>query len=76
MSGRFGFIDHEWCPLPGDTVTLQQILSAFGVVTQMILDNPHLLDMGFNCSRGFSGFECAAIRSGRVKTSAAGRWGL
>jgi arylsulfatase A-like enzyme len=57
MSGRFSFIDHEWCPLPGDTLTLQQILSAFGVVTQMIADNPHLMEMGFNYSRGFNGFE-------------------
>jgi arylsulfatase A-like enzyme len=40
MSGRISFIDHEWCPLPQDTVTLQQILSASGVAPQMIVDNP------------------------------------
>ena len=57
MSGRFSFIDHEWCPLPNDTVTVQQILTASGVVTQLIADNPHLLEMGFNYSRGFGGFE-------------------
>jgi arylsulfatase A-like enzyme len=57
MSGRFSFIDSEWCPLPGETVTLQQVLSASGVVTQMIADNPHLFEMGFNYERGFDGFE-------------------
>lgn len=57
MSGRFSFIDHEWCPLPANTVTLQQILSASGIVTQMIADNPHLVEMGFNYERGFDGWE-------------------
>jgi arylsulfatase A-like enzyme len=57
MSGRFTFIDQEWCPLPEDTVTLQQILSNSGVVTYLIGDNPHLFEMGFDYSRGFHGFE-------------------
>lgn len=57
FSGRFSFIDHEWCPLPSDTITLQQILAGSGCVTQMIVDNPHLLEMGFNYARGFSGFD-------------------
>jgi arylsulfatase A-like enzyme len=57
MSGRFSFIDREWCPLPPETVTLQQVLSASGVVTQLIADNPHTFEMGFNYDRGFTGFE-------------------
>jgi len=57
MSGRFSFIDHEWCPLPRDTVTLQQVLSASGVVTQMIVDTPHLIEMGFNYERGFDAWD-------------------
>jgi len=57
MSGRFSCIDHEWCPLPQDTVTLQQILSASGVATQMIVDNPHLIEMGFNYERGFDAWD-------------------
>lgn len=57
MSGRFSFIDREWGPLPHDVVTLQQILGVGGVVTQMIIDNPHLLEMGYDYSRGFTGFE-------------------
>jgi arylsulfatase A-like enzyme len=57
MSGRYSCIDHEWCRLPDDTVTLQQILSASGIATQMIVDNPHLIEMGFNYERGFDGWE-------------------
>ena len=57
MSGRFSFIDHEWCPLPKSTVTLQQILSASGLTTMLIADNPHLLEDGFDYGRGFNGFE-------------------
>jgi arylsulfatase A-like enzyme len=57
MSGRFSFIDSEWSPLPPAIVVLQQVLSASGVVTQMISDNPHLFEMGFNYERGFDGFE-------------------
>lgn len=56
-SGRFSFVDHEWCPLPADTVTLQQVLSASGVTTQLICDNPHMVEMGFNYERGFDGWE-------------------
>jgi arylsulfatase A-like enzyme len=57
MSGKFGFIDKEWAPLPKETITLQEILTASGYTTQMIIDNPHLLEMGFNYDRGFSGWE-------------------
>ncbi len=57
MSGRFSFVDHEWCPLPKETITLQQILSASGVVTQAVVDNPHLIESGFNYERGFDGWE-------------------
>ena len=57
MSGRFSFIDHEWCPLPKGTITLQQILSASGIPTQMIIDNPHMIENGFNYERGFDGWE-------------------
>ncbi len=57
MSGRFSHIDHEWCPLPEETITLQQILSASGTVTQLISDNPHILEMGYNYQRGFDAFE-------------------
>jgi len=57
MSGRFSHIDHEWCPLPADTVTLQQILSASGVTTRAIYDNPHLTEMGYFYERGFESWE-------------------
>ena len=57
MSGRFSHVEREWCPLPPQTVTLQQVLTASGVVTQMIADNPHLIEDGFNYCRGFAGWE-------------------
>ena len=57
MSGRFSFIDREWGPLPDDIVTLQQVLSASGVVTQLIVDTPHMLEMGYNYSRGYDAWE-------------------
>jgi arylsulfatase A-like enzyme len=57
MSGRFSFIDHQWCPLPAETVTLQQILSAAGVTTQLVCDNPHLMEAGFNYERGYDAWE-------------------
>ncbi len=57
MSGRFSHVDHEWCPLPPHTVTLQQVLTTSGIVTQMIVDNPHLIEDGFNYCRGFAGWE-------------------
>lgn len=57
MSGRFSCVDHQWCALPKDTITLQQILSASGVVTQMIADNAHLVEDGYNYERGFDGWE-------------------
>ena len=57
MSGRFCHIDHEWCPLPAKTVTLQQILSASGVTTHAIYDNPHLTEMGYFYERGFGSWD-------------------
>jgi len=57
MSGRFSCIDHEWCRLPDDTITMQQVLSADGIVTYLVVDNPHMMEMGFNYARGFNAFE-------------------
>ena len=36
---------------------MQQVLGAAGYTTYLVADNPHLMEMGFNYSRGFSGFE-------------------
>jgi arylsulfatase A-like enzyme len=57
MSGQFSFIDHEWCRLPADTVTVQQVLSASGCTTMLIADNSHLIEDGYNYCRGFNGWE-------------------
>jgi hypothetical protein len=56
-SGKFCHVEREWCPLPAQTVTLQQVLTASGIVTQMVVDNPHLIEDGFNYCRGFMGWE-------------------
>ncbi len=57
MTGRFSFLTHLWQPLPADAITLQDVLTASGFVTQLIADTPHLIGEGFNYSRGFSGWE-------------------
>jgi arylsulfatase A-like enzyme len=57
MSGRFSFIDHQWGRLPQDWVTLQQLLTASGVRTHAIYDNPHLSEMGYNYERGFGSWD-------------------
>jgi arylsulfatase A-like enzyme len=57
MSGRFSCIDHEWCPLPADTVTLQQVLSSANVITQLTADTLHMFERGFDYGRDFAGYE-------------------
>jgi arylsulfatase A-like enzyme len=57
MSGCFGFTQYEWQPLPAEIIPLQQVLSASGLVTQLIADNPHLVEMGFNFERGFDAWD-------------------
>ncbi len=57
MSGRFSFIDSQWGPLSRQTITLQQILSASGITTMLIADNPHLVEDGNNYCRGFNGWD-------------------
>jgi arylsulfatase A-like enzyme len=56
MSGRFSCIEYAWQRLPADVLTFQEIMSASGVVTQMIADTPHILGEGFNYCRGFDGW--------------------
>jgi arylsulfatase A-like enzyme len=57
MSGRVSHVDRQWGPLPPEVVTLQQLLTASGIATQMIADNPHLQEDGYNYARGFAGWE-------------------
>lgn len=57
MIGRFSFTQYQWQPLPADAVTLPKLLSASGIITQMIVDTPHLIGEGFNYCRDFDGWE-------------------
>lgn len=56
MSGRFSCIEYQWQRLPDEVLTFQEILTASGIVTQMIADTPHILAEGFNYNRGWSGW--------------------
>jgi hypothetical protein len=70
MSGRFSCIEYAWQRLPADVLTFQEILSASGVVTQMIADTPHILAEGFNYCRGWDGWMwIRGQESDRWKTS-------
>ena len=56
MTGRFGFIEYDWSPLPRDVTVLQEVLSQAGYLTMMIADTPHILQRGAYFQRGFDGF--------------------
>ncbi len=56
MTGRFGFIEYDWSPLPRDVTVLQQVLTDAGYVTMMVADTPHILQRGSHFDRGFMGF--------------------
>jgi arylsulfatase A-like enzyme len=56
MTGRFGFIEYDWGPLPRQVTVLQQVLTAAGYVTMMVADTPHILQHGANFQRGFDAF--------------------
>lgn len=57
FSGRFSCLEHVWGPLPADTITLSQLLSASGVTSMAIFDNPHIMEDGNNYCRGFNGWD-------------------
>jgi len=56
MSGRFSCIEYAWQRLPAEVLTFQEVLSASGIVTQMIADTPHILAEGYNYCRGWDGW--------------------
>ncbi|MEK7269452.1 MAG: sulfatase [Planctomycetota bacterium] len=55
-TGRFSFPWRGWEPLTDEHPILAQALNPRGVVTQMILDTPHLVRHGFGFDRHFQGF--------------------
>ena len=72
MSGRFSCIEYAWQRLPDETLTVQEIMTASGLTTQLIADTPHILGEGFNYMRGFSGWQWVrGQESDRWKTSPA-----
>ncbi len=56
MTGRSTYTHFDWAPLPHDSVVIAQVLGAAGYKTMMIADTPHILQDGYNFSRGFDGF--------------------
>ncbi|MBC7286881.1 MAG: sulfatase [Armatimonadetes bacterium] len=56
MTGRFGFIEYDWSPLPRHATVLQQVLAEAGYVTMLVADTPHIFQHGSNFQRGFDGF--------------------
>jgi len=56
MTGRFGYIEYDWSPLPAHATVLQEVLGASGYVTMMVGDTPHTFQHGANFQRGFDAF--------------------
>lgn len=57
MTGRYTFTYRDWSPLGAEPDILSEVLGEAGVLTMMIADTPHILQHGYNFSRGFAGFE-------------------
>ncbi len=57
MTGKMTHTFARWQPLPPDKITIQQVLGRSGIKTMLCADTPHILQHGFNYSRGFDGFE-------------------
>ncbi|NCQ28123.1 MAG: sulfatase [Armatimonadetes bacterium] len=57
LTGLNCYTHGTWEPLPKSEVTLPEVLGASGIVSQMFVDTPHLMQNGFNFARGFSGYE-------------------
>jgi len=57
MTGRFGFIEFDWSPLPAKATVISEALGQAGLTTMMIADTPHILQRGYHFDRGFSGWE-------------------
>jgi len=57
LTGRFTATYAPWAPLPGDEITLAQVLGDAGYTTMMIADTPHILENGFYYNRGFDAWD-------------------
>ncbi len=56
FTGRYSFPHHGWGPLPEDAVTLAQVFTDFGYLTQLITDTPHLIGRHYGYQRGFQAY--------------------
>jgi len=55
--GRLSCPEFGWGPMPREHATLAELLTAGGVVTQLIHDTPHLTAKGHYYERGFQGYQ-------------------
>lgn len=55
FTGRFSFPFHGWQPLREDVVVLAEVLREEGYLTQLIVDNPHMMRGRNHFDRGFEG---------------------
>ncbi len=56
FTGRYGFPHHGWGPLPADAVTMAEIFTDAGYLTQLITDTPHLIGRQYGYQRGFQAY--------------------
>ncbi len=55
FTGRYGFPSHGWRPLDPNVPVLAQRLAHAGYLTQLIMDNPHMMRGTAHFDRGFEG---------------------
>lgn len=57
LTGRYTFTYKPWSPLDPETVTLQETLNKFDIITALFADTPHPFTPGYNYQRGFKVWE-------------------
>ena len=57
LTGRYTFTYVPWSPLSPSEQVLPDLLRRSGYTSMMIVDNPHILENGYNYDRGFDAFE-------------------
>ena len=56
FTGNYGFPHHGWGPLPADAVTMAEVFTDLGYLTQLITDTPHLIGRHYGYQRGFQAY--------------------
>ena len=56
FTGKYSFPHHGWGPLPADAVTLAEIFTDKGYLTQLITDTPHIMGRQYGYQRGFQAY--------------------